>query len=562
MDCTVLSKSYFPRIAVIGGILLLGISTITGSGGNGGDGAAPSAPILEDISLADNEAAAGLTINVDGTLSFYDANGDMGGGSFNYDYEGLEVNIPLPDSLNGIIAATVGFSFIAQLSDTVGDIVVPCWLTDRAGHRSNTFELNFHQVWTRQYGTADDDKGYAIAKDNNNNVIITGTTAGDLDGETNSGGLDVFVTKYSPDAIKQWTRVYGSSTDDYATGIATDSSGNIYVTGYTLGATFDGQTAPGVAPDAFVTKFDSSGTRLWSKLIGSAGLDKAHGIAVDTTNNIYIAGETSGDLYDTNAGQTDVFIVAYSSNSNTEPPAEPPLWSVQRGTTGSESANSIALDDTSGIFIAGGTEGVLGDEDPTPGDPGVNLDAFVAKYDLSGTRLWTRQIGTSCSEWAEAVSGSGGNAYFTGTIYTEADPACTIATDDPALGLYDAFLAGVNSSGAVQFTRQFGTANHDHGVAVGADSSSNIYVAGFTNSVYQTDHGDIMLFKFDNLGSHLWNIQEGDSAGQADNAFGLMLDTNDLVYITGFTEGVFDGHSNNGAADIYIMRYDPDSIKR
>ncbi|MEJ2179706.1 MAG: SBBP repeat-containing protein [Gammaproteobacteria bacterium] len=549
-------KSISLRLVVLVLTMFLGIIAIIGSNGGGGDGGGGSAPIIDDITLFDNDAAAGLEVSINGELTFTDADGDLDGGSFNYNYAGMEVSITLPSDLNGITAATVQFTMLAQLNDTVGEIIIPCWLLDSAGNRSNTFEITFNQVWTRQYGTVVADTGNAITRDINDNVIVTGSTMGDLDDEINHGGQDIFVTKFSPGAIKQWTKVFGSADDDIATGVAADNNANIYVTGYTNGTTFDGETAPGGiegVADIFITKFDSSGNRVWTRLIGTPESDISNGIVIDPSDVIYIAGETTGDLYGTSAGSSDVFVVAYNSNAS-----EPPLWSEQFGSSGSDFAKSIALDSADGVFVAGGTEGVLGGEDPTPGDPVINFDAFVARYNLSGVRSWTRQIGTSCNEWAEGVAGKGGNAYLTGAIYT-----CAIGSE-PALGLYDAFLAGIDSSGIVQFTGQFGTGNHDRGLAVEIDSFNNIYIAGFIDSPYQTEGGDIMLYKFDSQGNHIWNITEGGPTNLADNAYAIMIDAINLVYLTGFTEGALDGHTNagGGSADIFIMRYDSDSIKR
>jgi hypothetical protein len=534
-------------------VILLGLLTIIASGGGGGGDGGGTAPTLTGITLYNDEAAAGLLVTIGGEWNFTDTDGDLGGGSFNYDYGGSPQSIALPDTLNGLTNATVAFSLLAQLSDDVGEFVLSCWLEDSAGHRSNTVNVTFHQLWTRQFGTAADDMAYAIAHDLNDSVIVAGSTQGDLEGESNSGQQDVFVTKFSATAVKQWTRVYGSAEDDVATAVATDTDGNIYVTGYTNGTSFGGETAPGGTAgvaDVFLSKFDTDGNRLWTVLLGTAAVDKAQGIVIDAANTLFITGETYGDLAASNSGLNDVFVTAYNS-------AGVQQWIRQIGTSGSDFAHGIALNAAAGIFIAGGTQGVLGDVDPTPGDPVVNFDAFVANYDLSGTRQWTRQIGTSGSEWAEGVVGYGGNAYLTGTIYLNA------IGSDPAQGLYDAFLAAVDSDGVPLFTRQFGTANHDRGLAIGVDSSNNLYVTGFEDSVYMSDHGDIMLYKFDANGNDAWHRQLGDSS-LADQGLGLMVDTANKVYVTGYTQGGLDGHSNagSGSADIFVLRFDGNGDKQ
>ena len=88
---------------------------------------------------------------------------------------------------------------------------------------------------------------------------MTGDTLGDLDGNTNSGGEDIFLIKYNSSGTKQWTKQLGTSSTDIGIGVTTDSSGNIYVTGYTLGD-LDGNTSSG-GDDIFLVKYDSSGTK-------------------------------------------------------------------------------------------------------------------------------------------------------------------------------------------------------------------------------------------------------------------------------------------------------------
>jgi len=88
---------------------------------------------------------------------------------------------------------------------------------------------------------------------------VTGYTYGDLDGNTSSGYSDIFLVKYNSSGTKQWTKQLGSSSVDSGDGVTTDSSGNIYVTGGTDGD-LDGNTNFGFT-DIFLVKYDSSGTK-------------------------------------------------------------------------------------------------------------------------------------------------------------------------------------------------------------------------------------------------------------------------------------------------------------
>ena len=89
-----------------------------------------------------------------------------------------------------------------------------------------------------------------------------------LEGNTSAGSYDLFVVKYNSSGTKKWTQQLGSSSRDHARGVATDSSGNVYVTGDTYGGV-DGNTNAGYN-DLFVVKYNSSGTKQWTKQFGSS----------------------------------------------------------------------------------------------------------------------------------------------------------------------------------------------------------------------------------------------------------------------------------------------------
>ena len=88
---------------------------------------------------------------------------------------------------------------------------------------------------------------------------MTGYTGGGLDGNTSSGESDIFLVKYDSSGTKQWTKQLGTSSGDNGLGVTTDSSGNIYVTGGTEGG-LDGNTNSG-GWDIFLVKYNSSGTK-------------------------------------------------------------------------------------------------------------------------------------------------------------------------------------------------------------------------------------------------------------------------------------------------------------
>jgi hypothetical protein len=101
-----------------------------------------------------------------------------------------------------------------------------------------------------------------MAVDSGGNVYINGNTNADLDGQVNSGGHDSILLKYNSAGVRQWTRMLGTSSGEYARGMAVDSGDNAFITGFTSGFTsgnLDGVTNSG-GNDGFIVKYDASGT--------------------------------------------------------------------------------------------------------------------------------------------------------------------------------------------------------------------------------------------------------------------------------------------------------------
>ncbi len=174
--------------------------------------------------------------------------------------------------------------------------------------------------WTKQLGTSSDDKGRGVTTDPSGNIYVTGETRGNLDGNTNSGRNDIFLVKYNSSGTKQWTKQLGTSSLDWGNDVTTDSSGNIYVTGYTYGG-LDGNTNSQLIPppwtleDIFLVKYNSSGTKQWTKQLGTSSDDRGIGVTTDSSGNIYVTGETRGNLDgNTNSGGKDIFLVKYNSD--------------------------------------------------------------------------------------------------------------------------------------------------------------------------------------------------------------------------------------------------------
>jgi len=343
------------------------------------------------------------------------------------------------------------------------------------------YDTNGNKLWTKQLGTASYDYGNGVATDGSGNIYVTGYTYGGLDGNTNVGGCDIFLTKYDTNGNKLWTKQLGTANDDYGNGVATDGSGNIYVTGYTYGG-LDGNTNAG-GFDIFLTKYDTSGNKLWTKQLGTANDDYGYGVATDGSGNIYVTGYTDGSLDgNTNAGGDDIFLTKYDTNGNK-------LWTRQLGTANDDAGCGVATYGSGNIYVTGYTYGSL-DGNTNAG----SFDIFLTKYDTNGNKLWTRQLGTASYDdgWGVATDGSG-NVYVTGYTYGSLDGNTNVGGEDIFLTKYD-------TNGNKLWTRQLGTANNDDGWGVATYGCGNVYVTGYTSGGLDgnTNAGgdDIFLIKY------------------------------------------------------------------
>jgi len=443
------------------------------------------------------------------------------------------------------------------LSTFISLTIISCGSSDDG---STSTDNTTTSLWTKQLGTSSSDGGSGVTTDSSGNVYVTGYTLGGLDGNTNSGSYDMFLVKYNSSGTKQWTKQLGSSGWDWGNGVTTDSSGNIYVTGYTNGG-LDGNTNSGYG-DIFLVKFNSSGTKQWTKQLGTSSSDSGNGVITDSSGNIYVTGYTLGGLDgNTNSGSYDMFLVKYNSSGTKQ-------WTKQLGTSKGDYGRSVTTDSSDNIYLTGSTWGGL--------DGNTNLadnDIFLVKYNSSGTRQWTKQLGTTYTDYGLGViTDSSGNIYVTGEIGAELD-------GNTYLGDFDIFLVKYNSSGTKQWTKQLGTSSSDSGNGVTTDSSGNIYVTGSTgggldgNTNYGNDCSvpprfwnsinncsDIFIVKYNSSGTKQWTKQLGTSSGDYGND--VTTDSSGNIYVTGYTNGGLDGNTNSGSYDIFIVKYNSSGIKQ
>ncbi len=422
-------------------------------------------------------------------------------------------------------------------------IFISCSKSSDSG--SSTTSDNTTTPWsgTQQLGTSSTDTGFDVTLDSSDNIYVTGFTEGDLDNNTNSGENDIFLVKYNSSGTKQWTQQLGSSRYDYGRGVAVDSSDNIYVTGYTTGG-LDNNTNSG-DKDIFLVKYNSSGTKQWTQQLGTSSTDRGRKVAVDSSDNIYVTGSSEGDLdNNTNSGDNDIILVKYNSSGTKQ-------WTQQLGSSSNDYGYGVTVDSSDYIYVTGFTGGGL-DGNTNSG----NDDIFLVKYNSSGTKQWTQQLGSSSLDEGRGVAvDSSNNIYVTGTTGGGLD-------GNTGLGGADIFLVKYNSSGTKQWTQQLGSSSNEFARDVTIDSTDNIYVTGFTGGGLDgnTNSGseDLYLVKYNSSGTKQWTQQLGTES--RDRGYGIVKDSSDNIYVTGYTEGGLDGNTNSGDNDTFLVKYNSDGV--
>jgi len=432
---------------------------------------------------------------------------------------------------------------------------------------STSSETKDNKAFTKQLGSSGEDVATGVAVDSSGNSYVTGYTDGGIDGNSSSGKQDFFLIKYNSSGTKEWTKQEGSSGDDYAYGVAVDSSDNIYVTGYT-DKKLHGNNNSGRF-DMFLVKYNSSGARQWTKQLGTSNNEYASAIATDSSDNIYVTGMTWGGLdgstkpkYCMGYGTvkafkecTDIFLVKYNSSGTKQ-------WVKQlEGSSKSfDNAQGLAVDSSDNIYVAGFTNGGL-DGNTSSG----KHDILLVKYNSGGSKQWLQQFGSSNNDMGLEVNvDSKGNIYVTG--YTEGG-----LDGKTNSGERDIFLVKYNSSGTKQWTQQLGTPTFEEGNGVAVDSSDNIYVSGWTRGKLDTYAGgdDAIVLKYNSSGTKQWTRQFGapsfleksqyNSSSQMttseDKGIGVAVDSSGNIYVTGNTKGGLDGNTNSGKKDIFLVKY-------
>jgi hypothetical protein len=229
------------------------------------------------------------------------------------------------------------------------------------------------------------------------------------------------------------------------------------------------------------------------------------------------------------------------------------IWSRQLGTAGNDIVHHVAVGTGGNIYIAGQTTGAFAGHLNAGGN-----DAFLAKYDAAGTLLWTRQFGTALYDAANGIT-----VAATGEVYLAGETDGALPGQVSA-GDSDVFVAKYDAAGTLLWTRQFGTALYDAANGITVAATGEVYLAGETDGALpgQVSAGstDIFTAKYDTNGALGWLGQLGSA--QYDAATGVALGSDGNIYAAGETHGALDGYTSSGMADMVVIKFNAAGVRQ
>lgn len=369
---------------------------------------------------------------------------------------------------------------------------------------------------------------------------------------------------------RAWGTYYGGTAGDFGGSCASDPNGNVYIAGITepttgtvLATTGSHQTTySGGNQDAFLAKFNSSGTRLWATYYGGNGYDMGFACTADATGNVYLAGETStstGTVIATpgsqqsafGGGNSDAFLVKFNTNGLRQ-------WGTYYGGSSDDSGYGCTTDGNGNVYLTGQSSSSTAIASSgahqtvvNPGGAVSNNDAFLVKFTANGSRVWGTYYGAPGDDHGHScVVDAIGDVYMAGgTSSTTSTLIATVGSHQTSYGgsaFSDAFLVKFNTVGVRQWGTFYGGAGADWAYSCVTDASGNVYIAGYTESStgtviatsgsHQSAHGgneDAFLAKFNTNGIRQWGTYYGGSGDE--EVGGCSIDAAGNIFIAGYT---------------------------
>jgi len=406
--------------------------------------------------------------------------------------------------------------------------------------------------------------------------------------------------------VRIWGSYYGTtspSVSEFMSNV-TDNSGNIFYSGTTnilnsaLIATAGAYqtTYGGGVNDAFITKFDANGNRLWATYYGGSDYDSGTGITRDQAGNIFMCGVTgstltgimssAGSFQDTYGGGTyDAYLAKFDQNGLR-------IWSTFYGGTGQDMATSCTTDSVGNVYMSGSTNSSSATVIATSGchQPTMagTYDYFLAKFNNNGNRIWGTYYGGLGNEQNKTycTTDKWNNVYLSGT--TNSSDSISIATagshQTSLAGYMNSFVAKFTPAGIRKWSTYYGGAYYEYANACTVDNNGNVFLVGSasstlanavaTNGSHQQTYGggnsDGYIVKFDSVGSRLWGTYYGGNL--YDSFLNAALDTAGNIYLVGFAESAggtviatpnsYQTSFAGGSTDVMLVKFNTNGVRQ
>lgn len=312
--------------------------------------------------------------------------------------------------------------------------------------------------------------------------------------------INILLTSFffAQQPTQQWLSNYNGTGDfsDKFNCIQVDNSGNIYAAGYTINS--------GSRRDFLTVKMNSAGDTLWTKTYNGTDNndDEISALAIDLSGNVYVTGTAKGSTSD-----DDYVSIKYNSSG-----VQQWIATYNHTTNQEDQANSIAVDASGNVFVAGQSDG-----DATAA---VDEDYATVKYNSSGIQQWVMRYDNNAAtdRAVKVLAGISGNIYVTGRSDN--------GTDD------DFITIKYSTSGTVVWMSTFDNGDNDKADAMTIDAAENIYVTGRSND---GTYDDILTIKYNSSGAEQWvGGVLFDGTGQNDDRpYAITVDGSGNVYVTG-----------------------------
>ena len=449
--------------------------------------------------------------------------------------------------------------------------------------KSNVLVIDPSLIWATYYGGSDFEQTASISLNQTGDIYLAGQTLSltniAMSGfQTTSGGnTDAFLVKFNSSGSRLWATYYGGTDNEINPAITTDVIGNIFLVGTTSSSSnisFGGfQNTLGGNSDAFLVKFNSSGSRLWATYYGGDSADIGLDVKCDSQGEVYLFGQTKssnniafGGHQNSLGGDFDAFLVKFNSSGNR-------IWATYYGGSNEDFKwGGGGIDATGNVYLSGTTNSTNnialgGHQNSLAGD----YDAFLVKFNSSGNRIWATYYGGSDRElnWGGVTVDDSSNIYFVGRTNSTSGIAQN-GHQNSIGGTSDAFLVKFNSSGNRIWATYYGGTLLDEATKVCIGNNKNIYIAGKTASSTSIDYwgiqsnigggADVMIAAFNSNGNRIWGSYYGGNSGEG--ADDMKIDSNGVIYLAGLTNSTngisLSGFQNNnnsgGASDVFLAK--------